>query len=899
MTRRTTQCDFEQPALPTPVRWLLSLVSPPGELAYLLDDLAEELDARSRTYGRARALLWLLSQSARSLGPLALARLHRHRATRRLREPAGDPMLTQLRDDLRYSARVAARRPWLSLTIIATMVLGVGTTTAVFSVIDALLLRPLAFPAPEQLVRLTAPIRDAPTAMVVSLPDLTDWQRESTSIVSLGLYNAATVTAQVQAEPERLGAVLAGPGFGETLQLRPALGRLFAPDEYLESGPRTVILGNAFWRSRFAGRRDVIGRSLVFAGGESRTIVGVLPKLGSTYPASASPSGDFDIWLPLAVPEDSFLRDRYVLQLYGIARLRPGVTIERVNAELAAFARRLAVEYPKTNTGRTIQAIPLRDAIVGPVRPMLILLGLAVAAVLLIACANLGALLLAHSQSRVREFAVRAAIGGASNRIARQLLVESLMLAVIGGAAGVWLARSLVKGLVAVYPSQLPRSDEIALDWRVLLLSLGATVLAGVLAGMPLARQVRRLDLVRDLREAERGLGSRARRRLLDGLIIGQVATSVALLFAASLLMRTFMDMTAIKPGFDAHNVLTFNVATSRSRNSSDERRSIFYNSLIDSLRAIPGVQDVGWGMFTPLAGGGWGDSFARVGSSDAAPNLPSMQVKMVSPAYASTLRIPLLAGRPLDRTDRPGSPDVALVNAALATTYYPGTSPVGKRIVFQKRTLEIVGVVGDVRNQSLWTPAGPEIYVPIDQWGWRDGALFVRTVTEPRAIEARVRSIVRAMDPSIPLVNVRALDERVKRSMAPERFRAILIGTLAALALLLSVLGIYGLVAWVVGRRTREIGIRMALGEAGSRVRLHILGDAIRLGLAGVATGAVLAYASAKYLRAFVAGDVHAWDPMTLLATMTVLVLVTAAAAWFPARRASRVDPLIAIRAE
>jgi putative ABC transport system permease protein len=886
-----------RPNLPAPVRWLFALAAPPSELEYLLDDLAEELDARTHTHGRARATLWLTSQSIRSLGPLARARFRARGATRaQLR--SGDPVLTQLRDDLRYSARTAARRPWLSLTIVATMVLGVGTTTAVFTVIDALLLRPLAFPAADQLVRLTSPVRDAPGAMVVSLPDLTDWQRQTSSISSLGLYTATTISAQVESDPERIDAVLAGTGFAETLRLRPALGRLFQPDEYLPTGPRVAVLTYPFWVSRFAGRRDVIGRSLII-GGQSVTIVGVLPKLGSAYPAGAYPSGNFDIWLPLVVADDSFYRDRLVLQLSGIARLRPSVTLEHVNAELTAFARRLAVDYPKTNTDRTIQAVALRDTIVGPVRPMLLLLGLAVAAVLLIACANLGSLLLAHSQSRVREFAVRAAIGGATARIARQLLVESLLLATIGGVVGIWLARSLVKGLVAVYPTQLPRADEIALDWRVLVVSLGATVLAGTLAGMPLARQVRRLDLARDLREAERGLGSRARRRLLDGLVVGQVATSVALLFAATLLMRTFLDMAAIKPGFEPRDVFTFNITSARSRSSSDEMRSAFYNALIDSLHAIPGVQDAAWGMFMPLAGGGWGDNFTRLGTSDAAPNLPSMQVKMVSPAYASTLRIPLLAGRALDRTDRVGSTDVAVVNAALAAAYYPGASPIGQRIIFQKRTLEIVGVIGDVRNRSLWTPAGPELYVPIEQWGWRDGTLFVRAAIEPHALEVRARAILHALDPAIPLVNVRALDERVKRSMAPERFRAILIGTLAALALLLSVLGIYGLVAWIVGRRTREIGIRMALGEAASHVQLRVLGAALRLGLVGVTIGAGLAYASARYLRAFVAGDVRAWDPITLIATMTLLVLVTGVAAWFPARRASKVDPLIAIRTE
>jgi len=883
--------------LPAPIRALLKLVTPPAELPYLLDDLSEEFNIRSRTTTHPRATFWLYSQTTRSLGPLAMARLRARRAERATLT-SGDPMLTQLHDDLRYSFRVAARRPWLSLTIIATMALGVGTTTAVFSIVDALLLRPLSFPAPEQLVRLASPVPDAPAAMVVSVPDVTDLQRTSHSIASVGFYDARTVAGQVGAEPERLGAVLAGPGFGETLALRPALGRLFQPDEYLETGPSPVILTHAFWASHFAGHHDAIGQSMTISG-KPRTIVGVLPPLESAYPAGVYPSGDFDIWLPLVIPESSFLRDRVVMQLSAIARLRTGVTLERANTELAAFARGLAIEYPGTNTNRTLQAVPLRDTIVGPVRPMLLLLAAAVGAVLLIACANLGSLLLAHSQSRVREFAVRSAMGAASSRIARQLLVESLALAAMGGIGGIWLANTLVKGLVAVYPTQLPRANEIGLDARVLIVALGATLLAGWLAGMPLARQVRRLDLSRDLREIERGLGSRRRRHVLDGLVVGQVATSVALLFAAGVLLRTFLDMTAINPGFDARNLLTFDIAISSQRYPTPERQSAFYDALFDSLRTTAGVQDVGWGMFTPLAGGGWGDTFVREGTADAAPNLPAMQVKMVSPGYASALRIPLLAGRPIERTDRTGTPDVALVNAALAARYYAGTSPVGKRITFQKRTLEIVGVIGDIRSQSLWTPPSPELYVPIEQWGWRGGTVFLRTTAELHSAEASVRKIVRSLDPLIPTLNVRPFNERVRRSMAPERFRAILVGTLASLALLLSVLGIYGLVAWVVGRRTREIGIRMALGEAASRVRVHILADALRLGGLGILLGAVLAYGSAHYLRAFVAGSVRARDPLMLAATMLILLLVTAAAAWLPARRASRVDPLLAIRAE
>jgi putative ABC transport system permease protein len=894
MSRTTPVQPSRDPgaSLPRSTRWLLERVTPPAELPYLLDDLTEEFETRSHTTSHSRATIWLYSQTIRSLGPLAIARFHTRRAARG-QLTSGDPMLTQLRDDVRYSLRVAARRPWLSLTVIATMVLGIGATTSVYSVIDALLLRPLSFPAPEQLVRLSSPVRDAPTAMVVNHDDVTDLRRETRSIASVAFFDMGGATVQVSTEPERVGTVLAGEGFAETLGLRPALGRLFGPDEYLPNGSAAVMLTHTFWVSHFAGDRSIIGKSLLVSG-RPRTIVGVLPAIESEYPP-----GEFDLWLPLIIPPDSYLRGRYAMQIGAIARLRPGATVERVNTELAALERRLAAEYPQSNTGRTLEAIPLRETIVGPVRPMLVLLGAAVAAVLLIACANLGSLLLAHSQSRVREFAVRAAMGGASRRIARQLLVESVMLALIGGAGGIWLARMLVKGLVAVYPTGLPRAGEISLDARVLAVALGATVLTGLVAGLPLSRQVGRLDLVRDLRQGERGLGSRRGRRLLDGLVVGQIATSVALLFAAGILLRTFVDMTAIKPGFDPRNVLSFGTAPAPARFRTPEWQAASYNALFDSLRAIPGVTDVGWAMFAPLGGGGWGDTFSREGSTDAPPNLPSMQVNMVSPDYARTLRIPLLAGRSLNATDRAGASDVALVNATLAATYYPGSSPVGKRIVFQKRTLEIVGVLGDARNRSLWTPAAPELYVPIEQWGWRSGTIFVRTATSPKSLEAPIRAVVRRLNPSLPALKISPLSDRVNRSMAPERFRAILIGTLAALALLLSVLGIYGLVAWVVGRRTREIGIRMALGEAGTRVRLHVLADALRLGALGIAVGAVQAYGSAHYLRAFVAGDVRARDPLMLAATMLTLLVVTAAAAWLPARRASRVDPLLAIRAE
>jgi putative ABC transport system permease protein len=871
--------------LPAFARWLLTVAAPPAERGYVLDDLGEEFDSRVAANGRTRATAWMISQTVRSLGPLAVTRFHARRA-HSVPVSQGDPVLTQLRDDLRFSLRVALRRPWLSLTIIATMVLGIGTTTAVFSIIDALLLRPLSFPAPEQLVRLASPV-------VVNHADITDLREETRSLSSIGLFGATTAVLQTDAGPERVGVVQAGSGFGETLKLRPVLGRLFAPDEYLTTGPSPVILTHPFWVSHFNGDTSVVGRTMTISG-RPRTVVGVLPVVESQYP-----TGEFDIWLPLVIPDTSYLRARGPLQLSAIARLRDGVPLEQANVQLAAFARRLATEYPKTNTDRTMQATPLRDTIVGPVRPMLVLLGTAVAAVLLIACANLGSLLLAHSQSRIREFAVRAAIGGAASRIGRQLLVESLMLAVIGGAVGIWFARVLVTGLVAVYPTRLPRADEITIDWRVALVALGATLAAGLLAGLPLARQVRRLDLVRDLRDGERGLGSRGRRRLLDGLVVGQVAMSVALLFAAGILLHTFVDMTTIRPGFDARNVLTFTVAPSPVRYDTPERESALYDALFDSLRTIPGVRDVGWGMFAPFAPGGWGDSFVREGSADAPPSLPSMQVKMVSPGYASTLRIPLIAGRSIARTDRRNAPGIGVVNAALAAAYYPGTSPVGKRITFQQRSLEIVGVIDDTRNQSLWTPPGPELYVPIEQWGWRGGTMFVRTSTEPRASEARVRAIVRSLDASMPVLNVGTLDERLKRSMAPERFRAILVGTLATLALLLAVLGIYGLVTWVVGRRTREIGIRMALGEAAGHVRLRVLRDAIGLAALGVSGGGALALASTRYLEGFVTGPVRPRDPLTLLATMSALLAFTAAAAWIPARRASRVDPLTAIRAE
>jgi predicted permease len=382
-------------------------------------------------------------------------------------------------------------------------------------------------------------------------------------------------------------------------------------------------------------------------------------------------------------------------------------------------------------------------------------------------------------------------------------------------------------------------------------------------------------------------------------MVVGQVATSVALLFAAAVLLRTFVEMTSIRPGFDATNVLTFSIAPSPVKYATPERQSALYNTLLDSVRALPGVQTAGWAMFPPFSPGGWGDSFVRQGTADAPPNLPFLQLKMVTPEYASTLRIPMRAGRAFTRNDRTGAPNVGIVNAALAAKYYPGVSPVGKHITFEERSVEIVGVLDDVRGQSLWTPATPELYVPIEQWGWRGGTIVVRTTGDPDAIEPRVRAVVRTLDPLMPVLNVATLEDRMRRTTAPERFRAILVGTLATLALLLSLLGVYGLVAWVVGRRTREIGIRMALGEASTHVRLRVIGSALRLGAIGVSLGALLALGLARWLQAFATGDISARDPVSLFATMAVFLVATAVAAWIPARRASRVDPLLAIRAE
>jgi putative ABC transport system permease protein len=801
-------------------------------------------------------------------------------------------MPTQLRDDLRFALRVSFKRPMLSLVVIATIALGVGATTAVFSIVNALLLRPLAFPHAEQLVQLSSPISEAPRTFVVNYEDVTDLSRENRSFSSLAFYMLYATSVQLgNTEPERVATVQTGTGFGETLQIRPVLGRFFEPNEHLVTGPRAVMISHEFWTTRFHADQSVIGKSILLAS-QPHTIVGVLPPARSEFP-----SGDYQLWTPLIIPERSYLRNRYSRQLSTVARLRPSTTLPQASAELTAFARRLARDYPQSNANRTIVATPLRETIVGPVRPMLILLGGAVAAVLLIACANLGSLLLAHSQTRVREFAVRAAIGGAASRITRQLLTETVLLACVGGAAGVWLARQLVAGLVGVYPDRLPRAAEIGLDWRVLLVALGASLLAGLLAAVPVIRQIRRIDLVRDLRDGMRGGGSRSRRRVLNGLVVGQLAASVGLLFGAGVLLRTFIELTTINPGFDAKNTLTFGLAISQFRYPEREREAQFYDALLDSLGTIPGVRSVAWSMFAPLDGNMWGDWFSREGSADVAPNLPLADIHPISSDFPATLHIPLLAGRTLSRSDRAGAPNVALVNAALGAQYYAGTSAVGRRITLDGHRVEIVGVLGDVRDKSLWAAATPAIYVPASQWANPTGVVYVRTDGPPNAIEPQVRAIVRALDPTIPLYDISTLEQRLERSMAPERFRAVLIGTLAALALLLSILGIYGLVAYIVGGRTREIGIRMALGEGTRHVQRRILGDACRLGLVGTSIGVVLSLGAAHWLRAFAIGEVRPRDPWTLVATSLVLLAATIAAAWIPARRASRVDPLVAIR--
>lgn len=876
---------------PRLARRLVSLAAPREDRAWLLADLDEEAAAVARRQGPAAARRWYRRQALGSLAPLARRRLGD--PGRRRHSPIPNRqrglMLDTLKIEVRQAVRAAGRAPVSSLVVVATLALGIGATATIATVLEAVLLRPLPFPASERIVRIDAVFAREGPVPAVNYLDLQDVAREAASFAVVAPVDTTSMTWLGEAGPNEIVAAEVGEGYHRVLGVEMAVGRPFAASEQVPGADAVVVLGHGFWLRAFGADPAVIGRGITLDG-RSREIVGVLPPMAVDYPPA-------DVWVPLAVPADSFLNARGPVALMGLGRVRGDRSVAQASSEVATLADRLARAYPKTHHDRGLRVITLHELVAGPVRPMLLLLAASVGAVLLIASTSIAGLLGARARRRQREFAVRAALGGGW-RLGVQVVAESAVLAVAGGLGGLLLAPPVLRALLALYPQGLPRAAEVFVGGWTVATALAATAAAALLASLPLAWRARRLDLAQALQAGGRSSADRRERRVGAALVVAQVAMTVSLLWIGGLFLRAFWDLSQTDPGYEVSHVLTFRVAPVGPRYETPERIVAFYDDLISAVGRLSGVRYAGAMRYLPLVRGVWGDGFRRVGLDDPSAPPQPVEVNFITPALPQALGLPVVAGRSFADTDRAGAPLVALLNETAARHAYPSASPLGRRIEFLGETREIVGILADKRHGGPREAPAPEVYLPVGQSPRPPLWIVVRTSGSAAALASAVGGELRRIDPTLPISRLATLADRLDQVMAPDRFRASLAGVLGVLALFLAALGLYGLVSSVVSGRTREFGIRLALGERASALKRRVVARALALAGVGTALGGAGAAALTPWVRAFLP-DGEVAGPAVLAAIGMLMALVTLAAAWGPARRASRVDPLTALRCE
>jgi putative ABC transport system permease protein len=815
----------------------------------------------------------------------------------RLTTHLGGPM-DAIVQDLRYAVRSLRRQPAFALLAIATLALGIGANAAIFSAVDAVLLRPLAYRHPDRIVALSNYWLKTGRRGTVSAPDFHDWHDSTTSFAAMGYYTYAAggeTSVIVDGVAEYGNVVLVTPEFFDVFGVDALAGRTIGRSAAAGDAPVAVI-GHELWQRRFGGSPAALGRTVSF-GQRAVTIVGIMPP-GFGFPDRT------DIWyFPDGSPETA---SRSAHNYRVVARLKDDRTVAQAQAELSSLAARLSAAYPATNEGKSAAVVPLREQLVGDTRPTLYLLFGAVGLVLLIACANVANLLLARATGRTSELAVRAALGAGRTRIVAQLMTESLLLAVVSAAAGLALARWGVAAFVALAPAGLPRAAEIGIDWRVLAFALAASIGASVLFGVLPALHASRVDLNLSLRQGGRGAaagGSGGRFRGM--LVVAEVALAVALVVGAALLVRSFTALGRVELGYAADRVLVVRTSVPSRDLDGARRATATYASLLPRLAALPGVDSVAGVTGLPGSalhsnGGYWLEG--GPGPEVSGVQAPQAVFTVVTPDYFRTMAIPVRGGR--DFSDRDGfdAPMVAIVNEALARQAFPGVDPIGRQIMCGLDSLKfmtIVGVTGNVREYDPSVPPLPELYMPYRQHPFYGSSLTLvaRTGGEPLALANAFRETIRTADPDVP-VRATTMTEMVSASVATPRFRTLLVGTFAALALLLAMAGVYGVMAYAVSRRTAEIGVRMAMGATAADILRLVMGQGLRLAIAGIVIGSALAYALAQLLRGMLFAVAPA-DPLVFGAVPVALILTVAAATAIPALRASRVDPMTALRAD
>jgi putative ABC transport system permease protein len=798
--------------------------------------------------------------------------------------------------DVKFGVRVLLKSPGFAFVAVLVVALGIGANTAIFSVVNAVLLRPLPFDAPERLVRVfgTNPQRNS-FSRPYSYLNFSDLRAQNGSLESLAAYSGTSAALSGAETPEQITGVLASGDIFRVLKTKPLLGRLLSPEDEKPGGSPVAVISYGLWRRRFGSDANVVGRQLRLDGRE-REIIGVTPAdFRFEFVTDAA-----DFWTPID-PQASGFQSRGAIFLEVIGRLKPGVSIEQAQADMGGIMGRLQQAYPNPNAGIGIRLAGAREELVGDLRPTLLVLLGAVGCVLLIACANVANLLLARAAGRGREMAVRVALGASRGRIVRQLLTESTMLACVGGLLGLLFAVWGVSLLSSFIPADVPRFDETNLDLRVLGFTLAASVLTGMLFGLAPAIHSSKLDMNEALKEGGRSATEgRGRNRVRSLLIVSEVALSLVLLVGAGLLIKSFVKLRNTDPGFDPRNTLTASLSLASVRYEKDEQITSFYDQLIERVRALPGVESVGAVSPLPLSGNGMSYSFVLLDRPEPPPGQGlSASARFITPDYFRAMAIPLRKGRVFTDQDKTGTPPVLVVNEAFARRYLPGEEPLGKRmrLGFGRIEGEIVGVVGDVRGNSLSVPGGPEYYIPQSHAASSDMSLVVRTGTsDPSALAPALRGVLREMDKDQPLYEVRTMSALVSRSVARQRFSMTLIGVFAALALSLAAVGIFSVMSFLVAQRTHEIGIRMALGAQGRDILRMVVGHGMTLTLVGVGLGLAGAFALTRLMSSLLFG-VSATDPVTFGGVAALLAAVALLACYVPARRATRVDPMVALR--
>jgi predicted permease len=802
-----------------------------------------------------------------------------------------------LLQDLRYGWRNLFRQPAFAITAIFTLALGIGATTAIFSVVNAVLLRPLPYPDSDRIVALMNYwTRTGRRGTTVSAPDFHDWRAQSQSFAAIGYYDGGETSVTLNGRADYAFVHGATPEFFDVLGARATVGRLLTKDEQQPGGPLAVVITHAFWKKEFGGDPRAIGSTIKF---DDRvfTLAGVLEP-GMRHPARA------DVYYPAWLDPETPSRSGHNYRV--IARLKPGVAVAQAQAEMAAIASRLEAQYPNSNSGKSVVVVPLLDLVVGNTRPMLYILFAAVALVLLIACANVANLLLARSTSRAREMVVRAAIGAPRMRLVRQMLTESAVLGLVAGACGIWLARLGVVALAALAPADLPRLDEIRVDTAVLGFALAAALAASVLFGLAPALHVSRVRLADGLRQGGKGSSIGARGgRARHVFVVAEVALAIVLVFGAGLLGRSLAALASVDMGFNPERLLVLRTAVPVATSEDAPRATAFYRDLLTELSTLPEVTAVGAVTSLPTAvrsdGGYWIEGGARL--EDTGVRAPQALFTVVTPDYFKALRVPFTRGRDFSDRDRRDASFVAIINESLARASFQGDNPVGRRIQCGLDSLEfmtIVGVVADVRTAGPARPAQPEIYMPYEQHPGPASALnlVVRTGTQdPLALAETISRKIRERNPDVP-VRASTMQGTLDMSAATPRFRTFLLTVFAGVALLLAVAGVYGVMTYTVSQRVPELGVRIALGATPHSVMRLIVWHGARLALAGVGIGLTLALLAGRVLQELLFG-VTPQDPLILSLAIVGVGVAVLVACYIPGRRAVRVDPLIALRAE